>query len=121
VAPQYKRSRQLSVGAHTLAVVHACVRISSRRDVTKSASGLVGERGKEGVPTRNRCRSGELPKAAFVFVLMEPELPKVDRVVLGFLKSEALHPADFTTRADGVVRLNPELAKHVGQLAGAAA
>jgi CRISPR-associated protein Cas1 len=50
---------------------------------------------------------------AFVFDLMEPERPKVDRVVLGFLKSEALHPADFTIREDGVVRLNPELARRV--------
>ena len=33
---------------------------------------------------------------AFVFDMMEPERPKVDRVVLAFLKSEALHPADFT-------------------------
>jgi hypothetical protein len=32
----------------------------------------------------------------------------VDRAVLAFLKSEALHPADFTIREDGVVRLNPE-------------
>jgi len=38
-------------------------------------------------------------------------------VVLGFLKSEALHPADFTIREDGVVRLNPELARRVAQLA----
>jgi hypothetical protein len=28
-----------------------------------------------------------------------------------------LHPADFTLREDGVVRLNPELAKQVAQLA----
>jgi hypothetical protein len=34
----------------------------------------------------------------------------VDQAVLAFLKSEALHPADFTIREDGVVRLNPELA-----------
>ena len=33
---------------------------------------------------------------AFVFDMMEPERPKVDRAVLAFLKSEALHPADFT-------------------------
>jgi hypothetical protein len=33
--------------------------------------------------------------------------------VLAFLKSEALHPADFTIREDGVVRLNPELARRV--------
>jgi CRISPR/Cas system-associated endonuclease Cas1 len=50
---------------------------------------------------------------AFVFDLMEPERPKLDRAVLAFLKSEALHPADFTNRADGVVRLNPELAKRL--------
>jgi CRISPR-associated protein Cas1 len=55
--------------------------------------------------------------AAFVFDVMEPERPKVDRAVLGFLKSEALHPADFTIREDGVVRLNPELARRVAGLA----
>jgi CRISPR-associated protein Cas1 len=55
--------------------------------------------------------------AAFVFDMMEPERPKVDRVVLAFLKSEALHPADFTIREDGVVRLNPELARRVAQFA----
>jgi hypothetical protein len=48
---------------------------------------------------------------------MEPERPKVDRAVLGFLKSEALHPADFTLREDGVVRLNPQLARNVARLA----
>jgi CRISPR-associated protein Cas1 len=53
---------------------------------------------------------------AFVFDMMEPKRPKVDRAVLGFLKSEALHPADFTTRDDGVVRLNPDLARHVAGL-----
>jgi CRISP-associated protein Cas1 len=41
---------------------------------------------------------------------MEPERPEVDRAVLAFLKSDALHPGDFTLREDGVVRLNPELA-----------
>jgi hypothetical protein len=51
---------------------------------------------------------------AFVFDLMEPERPKVNRAVCwAFLKSEALHPADFAIREDGVVRLNPELAKRV--------
>jgi CRISP-associated protein Cas1 len=55
--------------------------------------------------------------AAFVFDMMEPERPKVDRAVLGFLKSEALHPGDFTIREDGVVRLNPELARSVAGLA----
>jgi CRISPR-associated endonuclease Cas1 len=53
---------------------------------------------------------------AFVFDMMELERPKVDRTVLGFLKSDALHPADFTIREDGVVRLNPELARRVARL-----
>ena len=53
---------------------------------------------------------------AFVFDMMEPERPKVDRAVLAFLRTEALHPADFTIREDGVVRLNPELAKGVAQI-----
>jgi CRISPR/Cas system-associated endonuclease Cas1 len=56
---------------------------------------------------------------AFVFDMMEPERPKVDRAVLAFLKSEALHPADFTIREAGVVGLNPELAKNVAAIAGA--
>lgn len=43
--------------------------------------------------------------------LMEPEQPNATRAVLPFLKSEALQPADFTIREDGVVRLNSELAK----------
>ncbi len=52
---------------------------------------------------------------AFVFDMMEPERPKVDRAVLAFLKSEALHPADFAIREDGVVRLNPQLARQVAR------
>jgi hypothetical protein len=48
---------------------------------------------------------------------MEPDWPKVGRAVLAFLKSEVLHPADFTIREDGVVRLNTELARRVTGLA----
>jgi CRISP-associated protein Cas1 len=54
---------------------------------------------------------------AFVFDLMETERPKVNRAVLEFVKSEALHTADFTIRADGVVMLNPESARRVAQVA----
>jgi CRISPR-associated protein Cas1 len=54
---------------------------------------------------------------AFVFDMMEPERPKVDQAVLSLLKSEALHPADFTIREDGVVRLNPELTRQIAGLA----
>jgi hypothetical protein len=48
------------------------------------------------------------------------ERPKVDRAVLSLLKSEALHPADFTIREDGVVRLNPELARRITQVMASA-
>jgi CRISPR/Cas system-associated endonuclease Cas1 len=50
---------------------------------------------------------------AFVFDLMEPQRPKVDRAINEFLKSETLHPADFVVRTDGVMKLNPQMAKHV--------
>jgi CRISPR-associated protein Cas1 len=51
---------------------------------------------------------------AFVFDMMEPERPKVDRAVLTFLKSEALHPADFNDPSGwGGEALNPELARRV--------
>ncbi len=52
-------------------------------------------------------------RPAEAFVSGKSDTPsglKVGRAVLAFLKSESLHPADFTIRADGVVRLNPELA-----------
>ena len=55
--------------------------------------------------------------SAFVFDIMEPERPKVDRSVLDFVKANTLHPGDFTIRKDGVCRLNPEMAKViVGEL-----
>jgi hypothetical protein len=39
--------------------------------------------------------------------------PKGRSDTMEFVKSETFHPADFTIRADGVVRLNPQLARHV--------
>jgi CRISP-associated protein Cas1 len=44
---------------------------------------------------------------------MEPERPKVDREVLEFIKCHVFDPADFVIRADGVCRLNPEMARMV--------
>jgi CRISP-associated protein Cas1 len=38
---------------------------------------------------------------------------KVDRAVLDFIKGHVFDPADFVIRTDGVVRLNPELARMV--------
>jgi hypothetical protein len=42
-----------------------------------------------------------------------PEGPKVDRTVLDFVKGNVFDPADFVIRADGVCRLNPEMARMV--------
>jgi CRISPR/Cas system-associated endonuclease Cas1 len=49
----------------------------------------------------------------FIFDLMEPERPRVDRAVLDFVKGHVFNPADFVIRADGVCRLNPEMARMV--------
>ena len=50
---------------------------------------------------------------AFVFDLMEPERPKVDRLMLDFVEDHVFDPADFVIRSDGVCRLNPEMARMV--------
>jgi len=52
-----------------------------------------------------------------VFDLWEQQRPKMQLAALGSLNSEALHPADFTIQEDGVVRVNPELARRVTGLA----
>jgi CRISPR-associated protein Cas1 len=62
--------------------------------------------------------SGVLPyerddSPAFVFDLMEPERPKIDRVVLDFVREHVFGPSDFVIRSDGVCRLNPEMARMV--------
>jgi CRISP-associated protein Cas1 len=49
----------------------------------------------------------------FIFDLMDRERPKVDRTVLDFVKDHAFDPADFVIRADGVCRLNLEMARIV--------
>jgi CRISP-associated protein Cas1 len=44
---------------------------------------------------------------------MEPEPPKVDRAVLDFVRSHVFDLADFVIPANGVCRLNPEMARMV--------
>jgi CRISPR-associated protein Cas1 len=53
----------------------------------------------------------------FIFDLMEPERPKVDRAVLDFCRGHVFDPADFVIRTDGVCRLNSQFARQVTQLA----
>ncbi len=52
---------------------------------------------------------------SFVFDLMEPLRPIVDRAVLKLVQEERFSGADFVLQADGVCRLNPELARRVTQ------
>jgi len=68
-------------------------------------------------PTLGILHSGRRGEPALVFDLMEPNRPKVDAAVLGFALSETFSPADFVLRSDGVVRLAPQLARRVCQLA----
>src|SRR5208337_2032305 len=68
-------------------------------------------------PTIGIMHEGGDGSSKFVFDLMEPKRQKVDRVVLDFVKSRVFDPADFTIRSDGVVRLNPQLARHAAAMA----
>jgi CRISP-associated protein Cas1 len=56
-------------------------------------------------------RGGGSP--AFIFDLMEPERPNIDRIIIEFIKADKMDPSDFFIGANGVVRLNPQMASHV--------
>ncbi len=64
-------------------------------------------------PTIGIMHEGNDGSSKFIFDLMEPERPRVDRAVLAFVKSHVFDPADFVIRSDGVCRLNPEMARMV--------
>jgi CRISPR-associated endonuclease Cas1 len=68
-------------------------------------------------PTQGIMHETREGSSAFVFDMMEPERPKVDRAVLEFLRAHPLHAADFTIRSDGVCRLNPDMAQNLVRLA----
>jgi CRISPR-associated protein Cas1 len=64
-------------------------------------------------PTIGIMHEGSDGSSKFIFDLMEPERPRVDRTVLDFVKDHVFDPADFVIRTDGVCRLNPEMARMV--------
>ena len=68
-------------------------------------------------PTIGIMHEGRDGSSKFVFDLMEPKRPKVDRAVLEFIKASVFNPADFTIRSNGVVRLNPQLTRYVAKIA----
>jgi CRISPR-associated protein Cas1 len=67
-------------------------------------------------PTLGIMHESREGSSAFVFDMMEPERPKVDRCILEFVKAHKFHAADFVIRADGFCRLNPAMARHVAQV-----
>ncbi len=67
-------------------------------------------------PTIGIMHEGNDGSVAFIFDLMEPFRPLVDRNVLEFIKGHVFDPADFVIRPDGVCRLNPEIARYVAQV-----
>lgn len=67
-------------------------------------------------PTIGIMHEGGNGAAAFIFDIMEAERASVDRNILNFVRSQTFHPADFTLRSDGVVRLNPQLARVITAL-----
>jgi CRISP-associated protein Cas1 len=69
-------------------------------------------------PTIGYLHAFEKYRAALVFDLMEPMRPLVDQTVLAFAQSNTFQRTDFTITADGVCRLNPELARHLVGLLG---
>ncbi len=64
-------------------------------------------------PTIGIMHEGSDGSSNFIFDLMEPERPRVDRVVVDFVEGHVFDPADFVIRSDGVCRLNPEMARMV--------
>jgi CRISP-associated protein Cas1 len=64
-------------------------------------------------PTIGIMHEGSDGSSKFIFDLIEPERPKIDRAVLDFVKGHVFDPADFVIRTDGVCRLNPEMARAV--------
>src|ERR1700730_9938089 len=52
-------------------------------------------------PTMGIMHEARDGSSAFIFDLMEPERPAIDRKVLEFVKGHVFDPADFTIRSDG--------------------
>lgn len=64
-------------------------------------------------PTIGIMHEGSDGSSKFIFDLMEPERPRVDRTVSEFVKAHVFNPSDFVILSDGVCRLNPQMARMV--------
>lgn len=54
-------------------------------------------------------------RVALVYDLMEPLRPRIDRLVLSFVRSKTFAPNDFVLGPDGVCRLHPQLARQMAR------
>lgn len=61
-------------------------------------------------------KSRRNPRHDYVLDVMEPMRPVVDRAVLELIATETFTGNDFQLQADGVCRLNPQLARRVVQV-----
>ncbi len=71
-------------------------------------------------PTIGYLHGSYKGKHALVLDLMEPLRPIADRAVLEFVQRTVFSRADFELTERGVCRLNPQLARNVGKIAGVA-
>lgn len=62
-------------------------------------------------PRRGVMHHDRTDALAFVYDLMEPHRPRVDRAVLHFVDSNTFSGADFVLRSDGVCRVAPQMAR----------
>lgn len=70
-------------------------------------------------PTLGIMHNGYKGSPALVFDLMESRRPTVDAAVLAFALAQSFSPADFLIRSDGTMRLMPQLARRLCQIANA--
>jgi CRISPR-associated protein Cas1 len=55
----------------------------------------------------------EPKRHSFIFDMMEPQRPVVDRTILKLIQEHTFSGADFVLQKDGVVRVNPDLVKSI--------
>ena len=68
-------------------------------------------------PTFGIMHNGKRGSPGFVLDLIEPERPRVDAAILGFVNEQRFAAADFIIRPNGSCRLAPQLARAVATLA----
>lgn len=69
-------------------------------------------------PTVGIIHHARRGKPAYLFDLIEPERPRVDGMVLDFVRKQSFAAKDFVLLPDGVCRLSPQLARAVAGLVG---